>query len=246
MADRVVWLLIQPMDRLAYLMAASAQRIQPNEALPMGSKEYLQPVLLNPLLDGPPTVPLVFVGNQRLEFGAVLIELAGQRLDQVGVDRAFDLAAFARGFTALLGKQLLEDEAFPFTLAWLPGVAIHGAGHLYAGSYFKGASLLALEGASIWLGASYGSQIGDDINRLSKANNNNGNSIPTDIAPLTARVGIFSVAAACFIYTWLDDLGGAGIAAQKYNQDQKLAASRVALMPTRDGQGMLLGYTTQF
>ena len=62
------------MNRLAHLMAASADGIKPNEALPMGSKEYLQPVLLNPLLDGPPTVALVFVGNERLEFGAVLID----------------------------------------------------------------------------------------------------------------------------------------------------------------------------
>jgi hypothetical protein len=62
------------MNRLAHLMAARADGIKPNEALPVRSKEYLQPVLLNPLLDGPPTVPLVFVGNQRLEFGAVLID----------------------------------------------------------------------------------------------------------------------------------------------------------------------------
>src|ERR1700693_286287 len=74
MANRVVGLLIQPMNRLAYLMAAAAHRIQPNETLPVGSEEYLQPVLLNPLLDGPPAIALVLVGNECLDFSAVLID----------------------------------------------------------------------------------------------------------------------------------------------------------------------------
>src|ERR1051325_6080327 len=77
MARCIVGLFIQPMNRLAYLMAAGAHRIQPNETLPMGSEEYLQPVLLNPLLDGPPAITVVLVGNECLEFSAVLIDDLG-------------------------------------------------------------------------------------------------------------------------------------------------------------------------
>jgi hypothetical protein len=148
--------------------------------------------------------------------------------------------------TALTGTASSLPHRYPAladTLAWLPGIALHGSGHIYAGSYFKGFSLLALEGASIWLGYSNSMTLADDVKSLSNSGNG---KIPSNLAPITSRVGIVSVALFGFIDTWLDDLGGAGTAADKFNQRQALEASRVALAPTPDGQGVLLGYSARF
>jgi len=154
------------------------------------------------------------------------------------------LSGTAQALTGTASSLPHRYPALAETLAWLPGIALHGSGHIYAGSYFKGFSLLALEGASIWLGYSNSMTLADDVKSLSNSGSNG--KIPSNLAPITSRVGIVSVALFGFIDTWLDDVGGAGIAADKFNQRQALEASRVALAPTPDGQCVLLGYSARF
>jgi hypothetical protein len=135
------------------------------------------------------------------------------------------------------------------TLAFFPGVLFHGSGHIYAGSYFKGASLLVLEGASAWLLIQNGQNLIDDGKRITESSSGNGTpNIPNDLSSLTSRFGVCTVMLAGFIYTWLDDMGGAGIAAEKYNLRAQAASSkaRMTLSPSPDGQGVLLGYSAQF
>ena len=154
------------------------------------------------------------------------------------------LSGTAQALTGTASGLPHRYPALAETLAWIPGIALHGSVHIYAGSYFKGFSLLALEGASIWLGYSNSMTLADDVKSLSNSGSNG--KIPNNLAPISARVGIVSVALFGFIDTWLDDMGGVRIAADKFNQRQALEASRVALAPTPDGQGVLLGYSARF
>jgi len=135
-----------------------------------------------------------------------------------------------------------RSAAVATTLAWIPGVAIHGAGHIYAGSYMKGIGLFLLEGASVWLVYQgyneYQRGAYPDLRNNSGLNNN---TPATNMGTEDTEVGVGLVALTGFIFTWVDDVAGAGIAADEYNkiQDQNSTVS-LHLLPRSDGAVLAL------
>jgi hypothetical protein len=130
-------------------------------------------------------------------------------------------------------------------LAFIPGVAIHGAGHMYAGSWLKGVGLFLLEGASVYLGYdAYRNHLGD-YNRVANAFSNKPFQLPTNMGGAEQETGVLLVAGTGFIYGWLDDIVGAPIAANEFNklhaQDTPFS---LGIQPRPDG--VLLALTRNF
>jgi hypothetical protein len=129
-------------------------------------------------------------------------------------------------------------------LAFVPGIAVHGAGHMYAGSWMKGTGLLAIEGVSVWLGVRYGTELADDIGTVTKSSSG---SVPSDFGPVYSRLGILLVATSAFLYTWFDDMAGASTAVGVYNKKADEAKSGMTgfrLAP--NGDGLVVAYQRQF
>ncbi|HTB35399.1 MAG TPA: hypothetical protein VK842_11075 [bacterium] len=150
------------------------------------------------------------------------------------------------GGTAVSGTAKASDanhksEALAEILAWVPGIAIHGAGHMYAGSWMHGLGLFALEGACVY----EGSQV---VNRgnFSKFDVSGG-KIPTDLSGAETDIGISLVCGMGFLWTWFDDVAGSTVAVDDYNKLQDQAAgpqAQLNLLPTRGGA--MLALSTQF
>ena len=134
-----------------------------------------------------------------------------------------------------------KSEALAEIIAWVPGIAIHGAGHMYAGSWMHGLGLCALEGACVYEGMQV-------VNRNNFGKFNvSGGKIPTGLSGAYTDAGIGLVCALGMIWTWMDDLSGATVAVDEYNKLQDQAAgphARLQLLPTRDGA--MLALSTQF
>ena len=130
------------------------------------------------------------------------------------------------------------------TLAFIPGFAIHGVGHMYAGSWVKGTGLFLLGsgGAAI---AAYEAVHGyDDIQSM--VNDAKDGSIPTDLSPALSKVGIILVGTAAFLFTWWDDMAGAPIAVDRYNKraDEAAPHAELNVLPTNGGAQLV--YTAKF
>ena len=125
-----------------------------------------------------------------------------------------------------------KSPALAGFLGFVPGVAVHGAGHMYAGSWMKGFGLLAVEAASIGIIAANVSTIQADVDSISKTNN----GVPTDLSVPYTKLGIITVSSMAFLWSWWDDMAGAPIAVSEYNkiQDQDASAS-LQLAPRGDG-----------
>jgi hypothetical protein len=129
-----------------------------------------------------------------------------------------------------------KSPALAGGLAFFPGVAVHGAGHMYAGSWMKGLGLLAIEAASAAVIVKSASGLGDAANVFS-----GGKSVPTDISGVEINVGTMVVSSMGFLWSWFDDMAGAPIAAGEYNkiQDQKSTA-QLELVPGNHGAQLAL------
>ncbi|HTB23616.1 MAG TPA: hypothetical protein VK914_13045 [bacterium] len=136
-------------------------------------------------------------------------------------------------------------------LAWIPGVVVHGSGHMYAHSWMKGLGLFALEGASVYL-------MYEDYRwyeepshgpfqpYFSNNNNNNNNSLPSNLGFAYQQAGIALVALPAFIFTWVDDICGASIAAHQFNQLQDQQAQTISMhLEPRPG-GAVLALSSNF
>jgi hypothetical protein len=133
-----------------------------------------------------------------------------------------------------------KSAAIAGGLAFFPGVAVHGAGHMYAGSWMKGLGLLAIETASVAVAV-------NSVGGISGAANvySGGKSVPTDISAIEINAGAIVVSSMAFLWTWFDDMAGAPIAVSEYNkiQDQKTTAQ---LQLTPKGDGAVLALSTNF
>ncbi|HTA16895.1 MAG TPA: hypothetical protein VK786_04045 [bacterium] len=128
-------------------------------------------------------------------------------------------------------------------LAIFPGIAIHGAGHLYAGSWMKGAALFALEGATVYLlYDAYHQYERGDFDNITK---NNGSGIPTNLGIEYQEAGIALVSITGWGATWVDDMIGAHFAAKQFNQVHQQDSSTVSLrlQPRPDGAVLALSST---
>lgn len=137
-------------------------------------------------------------------------------------------------------KSPLAAGALAFSI---PGMFVHGIGHMYAGSWIKGLGLLAIEGSGIGV-VSYQISTGiDDIKKISDTNNN---GIPVDLSSAYGRIGMILVGTAAFLFTWWDDVVGAPIAAQEYNKraDQEASRAELNLLPVNGGAQLV--YTAKF
>ena len=103
----------------------------------------------------------------------------------------------------------------------------------------KGIGLLAIEGASVYAGYVNGKSLQNDFNTIQNSTKNNngggGSSIPTDISPEEARVGVCLVAGAAFIFSWWDDIAGSGIAADEYNKLARQNGISMGVTPVPGG-----------
>jgi hypothetical protein len=144
-----------------------------------------------------------------------------------------------------------RSPALAHFLAFFPGIAIHGTGHLYAGSYFKGLGLLALEGASAYVvyNESYlaiAQANADGFGPNNSKTNNSSVTFPSNLNPYVAHAGVAMVGTLTFLFSWFDDMSGAGVAAEKFNERAQLEAeaakAEVSLGPTliKDGPGVAL------
>ena len=133
-----------------------------------------------------------------------------------------------------------KSPALAGTLAFIPGIAIHGAGHMYAGSWMKGLGLLAIEGLTVGVIAQNISSGTSDIQALSDGTKNN--QIPTDVSGAYAKAGIIIVCGMGFLWSWFDDMAGAPIAAGEYNklQDENANQAHLRLQPRVDGVELAL------
>jgi hypothetical protein len=109
-------------------------------------------------------------------------------------------------------------------LAIIPGIAFHGVGHVYAGSYMKGFGLMALEGACVGVGYNAVRISVDNANAL-----NQSGGIPSNLSPYLTNGGVALVTGLGFLWTWWDDMAGCGIAVDEYNKRQDEAAASNAM-----------------
>lgn len=121
-------------------------------------------------------------------------------------------------------------------LAFFPGVAVHGAGHMYAGSWMKGLGLLAVEGVSAYYIADTIVNGQNDIEKITKGNS----GIPIDVSTAYTKVGILTVSSMAFLWSWFDDMAGAPIAVTEYNKLQDEAVASVHIIPREDGATVAL------
>jgi hypothetical protein len=130
-------------------------------------------------------------------------------------------------------------------LAVIPGVAIHGAGHMYAGSWMKGVGLFALEGAATYLMYDGIRQYQrGDFDNLTNAGNSNSTGIPSNLGAEYQEAGIALVAGTGWLVTWLDDMCGANMAATQFNQVHAQDATvSLRLQPRPDGAVLALSST---
>jgi len=129
-----------------------------------------------------------------------------------------------------------KSPALAGGLAFFPGVVVHGAGHMYAGSWMKGLGLFAIEAASAAVLVKSVGGLGDAANVFS-----GGKSVPTDISGVEINVGTALVSSMGLLWTWFDDMAGAPIAASEYNkiQDQRSTA-QLELVPGSHGAELAL------
>jgi hypothetical protein len=128
-------------------------------------------------------------------------------------------------------------------LAVFPGIAIHGVGHMYAGSWMKGVALFVLEGASVYLlYDGYRQYERGDFDNITK---NNGSGIPTNLGVEYQEAGIAVVAFTGWGATWVDDVIGAHFAAKQFNEVHQQDATTVSLrlQPRPDGAVLALSST---
>jgi hypothetical protein len=125
-------------------------------------------------------------------------------------------------------------------LAFFPGVVIHGAGHMYAGSWVKGLGLLAVEGAAVGIGIAQYNNGSDELKTLMDGFKNK--QIPSDVGGAYQTIGIATVATMAFVWTWFDDMAGAPIAASEYNRlaDEAAGQARLQILPNGDGATLAL------
>ena len=156
-------------------------------------------------------------------------------------DKAKEAKADEKGEGEKVSKAHHKSPALAGFLGFIPGIAVHGAGHMYAGSWMKGLGLLAVEAASVGIIAANVSTIQADVDSISKTNN----GVPTDLSVPYTKIGILTVCSAAFLWSWFDDMAGAPIAVAEYNkiQDQG-ATARLQLAPRGDGAQLAL--STQF
>ena len=136
-----------------------------------------------------------------------------------------------------------KSPALATLLAVVPGIAVHGAGHMYAGSWMKGLGLFAVEGACVAVGY-------DTVRRAmdsAKAQSDSG-GIPTDLSPFYTDAGVTFVMGMGFLWTWCDDIAGAGIAVDEYNkkQDEAAALNAVHLQLLPAPGGAMLALSSRF
>jgi len=134
-----------------------------------------------------------------------------------------------------------KSGALATVIAFVPGVAVHGAGHMYAGSWMKGLGLFLLSGACVY----------EDLqvyqrNNFARLTTSNG--IPTDLSGAETDSGIALVCTMGFLWTWFSDIGGASVAVDEYNkiQDQQSVGThaQLQLLPTQGGA--MLALNTRF
>jgi hypothetical protein len=128
-------------------------------------------------------------------------------------------------------------------IAIVPGVVVHGAGHMYAGSWMKGLGLFALEGGSVYELL----QVRGHGNFQALGNQMGNGKIPTDLSGAETDAGIALVAGFGFLWAWFDDISGAGVAVDEYNkrQDQGTAShAQLQMLPVQGGA--MLALNTRF
>lgn len=132
-----------------------------------------------------------------------------------------------------------KSPAIAGGLAFFPGVAVHGAGHMYAGSWMKGLGLLAIEGVALGIGIPTAINGAD---RIQKAFEGAGNGSTADAGDSFRDVGIVLVCTMAFLWTWFDDMAGAPIAANEYNRlaDEAAAQTGMQVIPRADGVSVAL------
>ena len=153
-------------------------------------------------------------------------------------------AAAAKGATETAQAQTpYRNPQVATILAVIPGIAIHGAGHMYAGSWMKGVALFVLEGASVYLlYDAYDQYKRGDFDNITK---NNGSGIPANLGIEYQEAGIALVAFTGWGATWVDDVIGAHFAATQFNEVHKQDATTVSLrlQPRPDGAVLALSST---
>jgi hypothetical protein len=128
-------------------------------------------------------------------------------------------------------------------LAFFPGIAVHGAGHMYAGSWIKGLGLLAIEGAAVGIAVANYNGAASEFEAMSKGSG--GGKFPTSADGAYTKIGIITVSTMAFLWTWFDDMAGASIAAGEFNKiaDEKSQA-QLRVEPRFDGAALAL--STEF
>lgn len=138
-----------------------------------------------------------------------------------------------------------KSSALAHTLAIFPGIAIHGAGNMYAGSWMKGLGLFVVGTGGAYLAYDQANAGYNEIQSTFTNLHNNGNSgISLDYSGVFGRIGLILVGTAAFIWTGWDDIAGCGIAVDEYNKRADDAAAHVELLPTNGGA--VLAYTNRF
>lgn len=133
-----------------------------------------------------------------------------------------------------------KSPALAGTLGFVPGIALHGVGHMYAGSWIKGLGLLAIEGAAIGVGYSTVNNSVNDIQKIVDGTKNG--AVPTDVGTAYQAIGVGLVCSMAFLWTWFDDMAGAPIAAKEYNRlaDERADQAKIQIAPTGDGAMLAL------
>jgi hypothetical protein len=136
-----------------------------------------------------------------------------------------------------------KSTGIAVALATLPGFAVHGLGHMYAGSWTKGLGLFVVGTAGGAIAYSQAMAGYDDVSKLGKDNNG---EVPTDLSGAYSRIGPILVGTMAFLWTYFDDISGSAIAVGKYNERVDQAGGRTGLMLQPRGDGAQLALTKRF
>jgi hypothetical protein len=138
-----------------------------------------------------------------------------------------------------------KSAALARTLAIIPGIALHGVGHMYAGAWEEGLGLFIVGTAGGYMAYDQANGGWSDIQNVINSFSQKKGQVPEDFSDGYSRLGLVLVGAVAFIWSGWDDLAGAGTAVDEYNQKiDNAAQAHVELLPANGGA--MMAYTKRF
>ncbi|NTV52206.1 MAG: hypothetical protein HGA76_04235 [Candidatus Firestonebacteria bacterium] len=174
---------------------------------------------------------LLWGGGASWAFSGSLLDATDQT-DPAWLVAEAPVAPAAVSAEPTLKQKSLYSPGVALSLALVPGIALHGSGHFYAGRPWTGVALLLAEAGGIYMGYRGGKDVYAVVDSLDfdKFSNFHG-----DTGQISNGLGLALGGVMIFLSSWLYDITGAPIAAQQANAAaaQSKAASSAPVVTSR-------------